>query len=85
MCQNMHDITFILNKIGYPDIFLTMTCNTQWPEIKKVLLPVRSVVDRSKLSVPVFRIKPCTPMAFVFDGHVCGEGEAHVRVVGFLN
>lgn len=35
MCQSMHNIIAILNKVGHPDIFLTMTCKRQWPRHKK--------------------------------------------------
>ncbi len=33
MPQKMHDIIATSNKMGTPDIFLTMTCNPNWPEI----------------------------------------------------
>ncbi len=33
MRQKMHDIIGTSNKMGHPDIFLTMTCNPNWPEI----------------------------------------------------
>ncbi len=32
MLQKMHDIIATSNKMGHPDIFLTMTCNPNWPE-----------------------------------------------------
>ncbi len=33
MPQKMHDIIANSNKMGTPDIFLTMICNPNWPEI----------------------------------------------------
>lgn len=71
------------NKVGYPDIFLTMTCHPQWPEIKNALLPGQSVIDRPDIAARVFRIKPRALMAFVIDEKVFGEVKAHVRVIEF--
>lgn len=39
MRQNMHDFIAISNKVGYPDIFLTMICNPRWHEINNASLP----------------------------------------------
>ncbi len=36
MRQKMHDNIATSNKIGHPDIFLTMTCNPNWPEIRRL-------------------------------------------------
>lgn len=33
-----HEIIEIINTAGYQDIFLKMTCNTQWKEIENALL-----------------------------------------------
>ncbi len=34
MRQKMHDIIATSNKMGHPDIFLTMTCNLNWPRFE---------------------------------------------------
>ncbi|XP_072088352.1 uncharacterized protein [Arachis hypogaea] len=33
MIQNYQDAMGICTKVGYPDLFLTLTCNPKWPEI----------------------------------------------------
>lgn len=38
MRQNVHDNIFILSEVGYPKLFLTMTCSSQWRQIKIALL-----------------------------------------------
>ncbi|KAL6527009.1 hypothetical protein OROGR_016099 [Orobanche gracilis] len=37
MSQYFQDSFAICRTIGHPSIFLTMTCNTKWPEIKSAL------------------------------------------------
>ena len=37
--QCYQDAMAIVNEKGKPDIFLTMTCNPNWPEIQENLLP----------------------------------------------
>ncbi len=36
MCQKMHDIIATSKKMGHLDIFLTMTWNPNWPEIRNL-------------------------------------------------
>ena len=56
MRQKMHDIIATSNKLGHPDIFLTMTCNPNWPEIRRSLLPGQSAQDRPDMCARVFRL-----------------------------
>jgi hypothetical protein len=39
MQQNYQDAMSIVRKNGKPDLFITMTCNPEWPEIKENLKP----------------------------------------------
>ncbi len=36
MSHKMHDIIATSNRMGYPDVFLTMACNPNWPEIHRM-------------------------------------------------
>ena len=54
MRQYMHDIIAISNKIGHPDTFLTVTCNPNWPEIRRALLGDNTPQDRPDLCGRVF-------------------------------
>jgi hypothetical protein len=38
MIQNYHDGIVICRVYGPPDLFITFTCNTKWPEIELMLL-----------------------------------------------
>jgi hypothetical protein len=46
-----------VRKYGKPDLFITMTCNPNWPEIKAALPEGQEVKDRPHLAVRVFHIK----------------------------
>lgn len=39
MQQHYHDAMAIVREHGKPDLFITMTCNPNWPEIQEALLP----------------------------------------------
>ncbi|KAL6640358.1 hypothetical protein ACP70R_022207 [Stipagrostis hirtigluma subsp. patula] len=51
------DAMALVRKFGKPDIFLTMTCNPNWDEIKRELYPGQVPQDRPDLVVRVFRAK----------------------------
>ncbi|XP_072150844.1 uncharacterized protein [Setaria viridis] len=51
------DAMALVRKFGKPDIFLTMTCNHNWDEIKNELYPSQSPQDRPDLVTRVFRAK----------------------------
>ena len=81
MRQQMHDIIATSNQIGHPDIFLTMTCNPNWPEITRALLPNQTPQDRTDLCARVFRLKMKDLMSLVIDEKVFGTVVAHIRVI----
>jgi hypothetical protein len=49
MNENYHDSMAIVRRFGKPDLFITMTCNPNWPEIVAVLLPHQKPEDRPDL------------------------------------
>ena len=57
MRLKMYDIISISNSIGHPDVFLTMTCNPNWPEILDALLPGQTPSDRPDICNRVFKMK----------------------------
>ena len=44
---------------GYPDLFITFTCNARWPKIQEALslIPGQKAEDRPNIVSRVFRIK----------------------------
>ena len=59
MQQNFQDALAICRYIGHPDIFLTMTCNSAWDEIKEMmkLHPGCLAVDSPDIIARVFKLK----------------------------
>nr|CAD1821608.1 unnamed protein product [Ananas comosus var. bracteatus] len=51
------DAMTLVQRYGKPDIFLTITCNQDWDEIKAMLRPGELAQDRPDLTSRVFRAK----------------------------
>jgi len=48
----------ICKKFGYPDLFITITCNVNWSEIREfVLAKGLSALDRPDIVCRVFKMK----------------------------
>ena len=58
MTEIYHDAMGICKTYGFPDVFITFTCNPKWPEIKRFVHSrgIRSE-DRPDILSPVFRLK----------------------------
>uniref|UniRef100_A0A2N9IMI8 ATP-dependent DNA helicase n=1 Tax=Fagus sylvatica TaxID=28930 RepID=A0A2N9IMI8_FAGSY len=59
MIQCYQDAMAICRWFGYPDLFITFTCNSKWPEIESFLSmhPGLKVEDRPDIVARVFKIK----------------------------
>ncbi|XP_058122371.1 uncharacterized protein LOC131285143 [Anopheles ziemanni] len=57
MRAQYQDAMAIVRAIGKPDLFITVTCNPNWPEITGTLLPRQKAADRPDLTARVFRLK----------------------------
>ncbi|XP_074336935.1 uncharacterized protein LOC141674109 [Apium graveolens] len=61
MYMNLYfkDALSICRTLGHPSLFLTMTTNTKWPEIQRMLkfLPGVNVVDAPDVVARVFKMK----------------------------
>ncbi|XP_073121738.1 uncharacterized protein [Henckelia pumila] len=57
MYQRYQDAMTLVQTYGKPDLFITMTCNPNWNEIKEKLLPGQSPQDRPDLITRVFKAK----------------------------
>lgn len=59
MSQYFKDSLAICRSIGHPSFFLTMTCNTKWPEIQRILdlIPGVTVADAPDVVTRVFKMK----------------------------
>jgi hypothetical protein len=45
----------LVSEYGCPHVFLTFTCNPEWPEIQSQLINGQTVFDRPDVTVPVFK------------------------------
>jgi hypothetical protein len=45
----------LVSKYGYLHVFLTLTCNTEWPEIQSQLINGQTAFDCSDVTVPLFK------------------------------
>ena len=77
MMENYHDAMAICRWSGYPDIFLTFTCNPNWPEIRRFIDPLGlKPSDRVDLICRVFKIKLWYMMQDIQKGSFFGKVRA---------
>ena len=68
----------IVRKFGKPTLFVTFTCNPQWPEITSELEPGQSASDRPDITARVFHLKQRQLLDDIRSG-VFGNLTAHVN------
>ncbi|CAH1440059.1 unnamed protein product [Lactuca virosa] len=83
MRRRFLDAMTLVQDDGKPGIFLTMTCNPNWPEIKNELLPWQTAQDRPDLVSRVFHAKLEDLKKQLFKKHILGVVGAHVYVIEF--
>lgn len=77
------DAMALVQKHSKPNIFLTMTCNPNWDEIVKELLPGQTPQDRPDLVVRVYKVKLEAMKDMLLKKHILGVVKAYVYVVEF--
>lgn len=85
MLQNYQDAMAICRWAGYPDIFLTFTCNPSWPEITRYakLMEIKSSC-RPDILVRVFKMKLFALMKIIKDEKVFGAVRAGIFQLNLL-
>ena len=73
----------IVRKYRKLDIFITITCNPNWPEITNELLPNQLANDRPDLIARVFKLKLKSITHDLFVKGILGRVIAHVHVIEF--
>ncbi|XP_074295820.1 uncharacterized protein LOC141623611 isoform X1 [Silene latifolia] len=73
----------LVQKYGKPDLFITMTCNANWPEIQERLAPGELSQNRPDLVARVFRAKLLALKKKITEDQVFGEVAAFIYVVEF--
>ncbi|XP_038720003.1 uncharacterized protein LOC120012639 [Tripterygium wilfordii] len=85
MMQNYHDAMAICKFYGYPDFFVTFTCNSQWSEIVDALrlIPGQRIEDRPDIVARVFKMKVDGLLSDIRSGKYLGQTVAVVYTVEF--
>ena len=83
MNKRYQDAMGIVRVYGKPTLFITFTCNPNWPEIENELLPNQIPSDRPDLTSRVFRLKLKELMNDLIITGVFGTVLDHLYVVEF--
>ena len=76
--EKFQDAMAIVRKFGKPHLFITMTCNPEWPEIKESLNPGESAYDRPDLVTRVFKLKNDMLIHDIVKNEIFGKVIAYV-------
>src|SRR5687767_6541540 len=66
-----------------PDLFITVTCNPNWPVIKNELLLNQKSSDHPDLILRVFKLKLKSITDDLFKKCILGKVVAHIHVIEF--
>jgi hypothetical protein len=77
------DAMAIVRYFGKPDLFITMTCNPNWPEIKSNLFPGQIASDRPDLVCRVFELKLQALQQDIRKRNIFGSVKACIYVIEF--
>lgn len=77
------DAMALVQRFGKPDLFITMTCNSEWKEIRDELLSGQQPQDRPDLTSRVFRAKLQDLKDQLFKKEIFGKVAAYVYVIEF--
>ncbi|KAJ0513582.1 putative DNA helicase [Helianthus annuus] len=84
MMQNYLDAMSICKWFGYPDIFITITCNPKWPEVKRFLKDKTiNPEDRPDILCRLFKVKLDSLIKDLKDKSLLGKVSAVVYTVEF--
>ena len=82
MQQNYLDAMAICKWFGYPDFFITVTCNPKWPEIKRYLRNTSiKPEDRPDILCRLFKIKLDSITKDLKDKKIFGELSAGINLI----
>jgi len=79
--QKYQDAYALARRYGKPDFFITLTCDPNWPEIKRELRKGETVVDRPDIVTRVFNQKFLELMKRIIEGRMFGVVVYYLWVV----
>ncbi|XP_024636211.2 uncharacterized protein [Medicago truncatula] len=84
MIQNYQDAMAICGWVGYPDLFITFTCNHKWPELVDFLKKHNlKPEDRPDLVSRLFKIKLDHLIKYIKKGKIFGKVKAVIYTIEF--
>ncbi|XP_076918409.1 uncharacterized protein LOC143578824 [Bidens hawaiensis] len=84
MMQNYLDAMCLCRWFGYPDFFITITCNPNWPEVKRFLKDTTlKSEDRPDILCRLFKVKLVAMIKLVKDKPLFGKVQAVVYTIEF--
>ncbi|XP_022023789.1 uncharacterized protein LOC110924055 [Helianthus annuus] len=84
MRENYYNAMAICKWFGYPDFFITITCNPKWPEIKRFLKDTKiNPEDRPDILCRLFKIKLDAIMKDLREKSLFGNALAVVYTIEF--
>ncbi|CAN7124244.1 unnamed protein product [Brassica rapa subsp. narinosa] len=80
MKNNYLDAMTICKHFGFPDLFITFTCNPKWPEITRYVKARKlKAEDRSDIICRIFKIKLDSLMDSLTKKNILGETRSYER------
>ena len=76
--EKYQDAMAIVRKFGKPTIFITMTCNPEWSDIKESLNPGETAYDRPDIATRVFKLKNDMLLKDIEKNEIFGKVKAYV-------
>ncbi|UYV76887.1 hypothetical protein LAZ67_14002300 [Cordylochernes scorpioides] len=73
MHEYAQDCMTYVRKYGRPDLFITFTCNPEWPEIKLMQFPTQGAFVRHDLVARIFQLKVTKLIDLITKGDVFGK------------
>ena len=83
MIQNCQDALAINRHFGGPDLFMTVTANPNWPEVKESLGPGETPSDRPDIIVRTFHLKVKQILKDIYTNGIMGHAVARVWTIEF--
>ncbi|XP_019198170.1 PREDICTED: uncharacterized protein LOC109191996 [Ipomoea nil] len=84
MIQNYQDAMAICRHIGYPNLFITFTCNPKWPEIQRYITKRNlNAEDRPDILCRIFKMKLDCLIKEVKNGELFGPVKSVIYTIEF--
>ncbi|XP_071740753.1 uncharacterized protein [Rutidosis leptorrhynchoides] len=84
MLENYRDAMALCRVYGYPDLFITFTCNSKWPEIRRALEGTGfNPEDKPAYQSRMFKIKLDRLMDDIKQNKIFGRVKAEIYTVEF--